>query len=124
MRFVLYTLIRVGLILAAGVLLSLAGLRSWLLWITAILVGAMVSFLLLRRQTAEFSRSLTSLTPRRAAGRQAAQDAAAEDALVDQAVESEGDRAPRVGVADSDGGRGDQGDGEEDSVNQDQQPRP
>ncbi|WP_123302909.1 DUF4229 domain-containing protein [Bogoriella caseilytica] len=120
----LYTLIRVGLILAAGVLLSLAGLRSWLLWITAILVGAMVSFLLLRRQTAEFSQSLTSLTPRRTAGRQAAQDAAAEDALVDQAAESEGDRAPRVGAAESEGGRGNQGDGEEDSVNQDQKPRP
>lgn len=124
MRLALYTLIRVGLILAAGAILYLVGLRSWLLWITAILVGAMVSFLLLRRETAEFSQSLTRLRPRRGAhaSTQAEQDAAAEDALVAGA----GEPAPRTGVAGSEveGGRWGQRDGEEGSVDEGQQPRP
>lgn len=141
MRFALYTLARLGLILAAGVLLYLAGMRSWLLWITAILVGSMVSFLVLRRATAEVSQSLTSFRPRRASrGRsQAQQDAADEDALIDTAEEplpgadaassaAHDVAAPAAPVepaapSEVEGGRRDEGHGEEPPVDEDQRSR-
>lgn len=85
MPVLVYSLLRILLIVAAGGGLYLAGLRGWLLVVVAVLVGAGLSYVLLdkqRRASAEWlaarGRGHTRFEDRLAA------DAGAEDALLDE----------------------------------------
>lgn len=90
MRLLVYSLLRVLLILAAAGVLHLLGMRSWLLWVTAVVVGAMLSFLLLKPQGREAAGVLAELDPMRdqrpTFSKDVEADAAYEDALVDAAT--------------------------------------
>lgn len=89
MRLFVYTLLRLGLVLAAAGLLYLVGLRSWILWVAAVIVGALVSFLLLGRQRDEAAAVLAQYDPLREErptfSPKVEADAAYEDAVVDAA---------------------------------------
>lgn len=50
MPLLIYTLLRVALVVAVYLVLSLVGFRGWLLLIGALLIAALLSFLLLPRQ--------------------------------------------------------------------------
>lgn len=98
MRLIVYTLLRLLLVLAAGGLLYLAGLRSWALWAAAIVVGALVSYVVLGRQRAAAAAVLAAHDPtRRAADRLARAgdaDAAYEDSVLDTEPDSVLDTEP------------------------------
>lgn len=89
MRLLVYTLLRVLLVLASAGVLYLLGMRSWLLWLTAVVVGALLSYLLLRTQGRAAAEVISQLSPLReerptfSPGAEA--DAAYEDGLVDEA---------------------------------------
>jgi hypothetical protein len=89
MRLLVYTLLRLGLVLAAAGVLYLLGLRSWILWIAAVLVGALLSFLVLGRQGRDAAAVLAQYDPLRAErptfSPAVEADAAYEDAVVDSA---------------------------------------
>ncbi|MCK6209796.1 DUF4229 domain-containing protein [Georgenia sp. EYE_87] len=89
MRLLVYTLLRLGLVLAAAGVLYLVGLRSWVLWIAAVVVGALLSFLLLGRQREDAASVLAQYDPLReerpAFSPKVQQDADYEDAVVDAA---------------------------------------
>ena len=89
MRLLVYTLFRLALVLAAAGLLYLLGLRSWVLWVAAVVVGALVSFLVLGRQREEAAKVLAQYDPLREErptfSPQVEADAAYEDAIVDAA---------------------------------------
>ncbi|UNX54430.1 DUF4229 domain-containing protein [Georgenia sp. TF02-10] len=104
MRLLVYTLLRLVMILAAAGVLYLLGLRSWALWLLAVVVGAMLSFLVLRPQRDAAAEVLARHDPFREEHRprfsDAVQgDAAHEDALVDAAERpgAEGGPAGRAG---------------------------
>ncbi|HLT82842.1 MAG TPA: DUF4229 domain-containing protein [Phototrophicaceae bacterium] len=82
-----YTLLRL-LVLAASVgLLWLLGMRGWLLLVVALVVAALVSFLVLPRQASDAAAVLAQRSGRRrqasSLDRAIADDAAEEDALLD-----------------------------------------
>jgi hypothetical protein len=87
MRLLVYTLLRLGLVLAAAGVLYLLGLRSWVLWIAAVIVGALLSFLVLGRQGASAAAVLAQYDPLREErptfSPKVEADAAYEDAVVD-----------------------------------------
>lgn len=89
MRLLVYTLLRLGLVLAAAGVLYLLGLRSWVLWIAAVIVGALLSFLVLGRQREGAAAVLAQYDPLReerpAFSPKVEADAAYEDGLVDAA---------------------------------------
>ena len=100
MRLLVYTLLRVLLVLASAGVLYLLGMRSWLLWLAAIVIGALLSYLLLRTQGRAAAEVISQLSPLReerpkfSEGVEA--DAAYEDGLVDEAehVVAPADRRP------------------------------
>jgi hypothetical protein len=84
MALLIYSVLRIVLVVGAGAVLYLLGLRSWLLVLGAVLLGAGLSYVLLeapRRRAAE------SMAARRADGdrfsRALAEEAADEDAEAD-----------------------------------------
>lgn len=89
MRLLRYTLFRVVIVLAAAGLLYLVGLRSWLLWVAALVVGAMVSFLVLKDERLAAAQVLAEYDPLRrdrpSFSAAAEGDADYEDGLVDAA---------------------------------------
>lgn len=97
-RLLVYTLLRVLLVLAAAGVLSLLGMRSWLLWVTAVVVGALLSYLLLRPQGRAAANVLAEYSPVRAErpvfSPAVEADAAYEDALVDDAEARSAARTP------------------------------
>ncbi|PFG40351.1 uncharacterized protein DUF4229 [Georgenia soli] len=103
MRLLVYTLFRLGLVLAAAGLLYLLGLRSWVLWVAAVVVGALVSFLVLGRQREEAAKVLAQYDPLREErptfSPEVEADAAYEDAIVDAAAPGPGSNAGPVGSA-------------------------
>lgn len=91
MPLLVYTLLRVLLVVAAGGLLYLLGMRGALLVIAAVLVGAMLSYAVLggpRRRAAERLQTIAERDPRPATPDA---DARAEDAELD-ADDARGDR--------------------------------
>lgn len=90
MRLLVYTLLRLLLVLAAAGVLYLLGMRSWLLWVTAVVIGALLSYLVLRPQGRAAAEVIAELSPLREErprfSDNAAEDAAYEDALLDDAV--------------------------------------
>jgi hypothetical protein len=126
-RLLVYSLLRVLLVLASAGVLYLLGMRSWLLWVVAVVIGALLSYLLLRpqgRAAAEVIAQLSPLREERPTFSESAQaDAAYEDALVDAA------EGPAPAPADGVAGAPEEGstlerepDAEEDAVPQLQQP--
>lgn len=89
MRLLVYSLLRVLLVLASAGVLYLLGMRSWLLWLAAVVVGALLSYLLLRTQGRAAAEVIAQMSPLReerpkfSEGVEA--DAAYEDGLVDEA---------------------------------------
>jgi hypothetical protein len=87
MRLLVYTLLRLGLVLASAGVLYLLGLRSWVLWIAAVVVGALLSFLLFGRQREDAASVLAQYDPLREErptfSPKVEADAAYEDAVVD-----------------------------------------
>ncbi|WP_152187486.1 DUF4229 domain-containing protein [Georgenia satyanarayanai] len=80
-----YTLLRLALVAGAFALLWLLGLRGWLVAVVAVVVGAMLSYLLLPRQ-ADAAAAVIAERRRRTADsldEAIAQDAAEEDAIID-----------------------------------------
>ncbi len=125
MRLLVYSLLRVVLVLASAGVLYLFGMRSWLLWVVAVVVGALLSYLLLRpqgRAAAEVIAQLSPLREERPTFSESAQaDAAYEDALVDAAERPE----PADGAAPAPEGSSTlerEPDAEEDAVPQLEQP--
>jgi hypothetical protein len=98
-RLLVYTLLRVLLVLAAAGLLHLAGMRSWALWTTAVVVGALASYVVLGRQRAAAARQLAEHDPTRRPRRRRDADAAHEDAMLDGA-RPEGPRPADAGETD------------------------
>ncbi len=89
MRLLVYSLLRVLLVLASAGVLYLLGMRSWLLWLTAVVVGALLSYLLLRNQGHAAAEAISQLSPLREErpkfSERVEEDAAYEDGLVDDA---------------------------------------
>ncbi|WP_341360236.1 DUF4229 domain-containing protein [Georgenia sp. M64] len=87
MRLVVYSLLRLLMVLAAAGVLYLVGLRSWALWAAAIVVAALVSYVVLGRQRAAAAAVLAAHDPTRGATDRLARagdaDAAYEDAVLD-----------------------------------------
>lgn len=87
MRLVVYSLLRLLMVLAAAGVLYVVGLRSWALWAAAIVIGALVSYVVLGRQRAAAAAVLAAHDPTRGATDRLARagdaDAAYEDAVLD-----------------------------------------
>ncbi len=87
MRLLVYTVLRLLIVLAAAGLLYWVGMRSWVLWITALVVGALVSFLVLGKQRDAAVQVLAERDPARRPRPRFSPtveaDAAYEDAIVD-----------------------------------------
>jgi Protein of unknown function (DUF4229) len=99
--FVMYSALRLALIAAVAVILYLVGMRNVLLWVVAIVLALLVSYLALGRQREAAAVYLAERRARRARtgerfSRAAEEDAAAEDEQVDDAVNprSEGQAEP------------------------------
>jgi hypothetical protein len=86
--FIIYSVLRLALIVAVGLLLYLVGMRGWLLGVVAVLVALLVSYLALRRQREAAALYLaTRRSDRQASGVRLSErldrDNAAEDDAVD-----------------------------------------
>jgi hypothetical protein len=88
-RLLVYSLLRVLLVLVSAGVLYLLGMRSWLLWLAAVIIGALLSYLLLRTQGRAAAEVISQLSPLREErpkfSEQVEADAAYEDGLVDEA---------------------------------------
>ncbi len=96
MALLIYSVLRIVLVVGAGAVLYLLGLRSWLLVLGAVLLGAGLSYVLLevpRRRAAE------SMAARRADGdrfsKALAEEAADEDAEADSIAGADLAKQPR-----------------------------
>lgn len=89
-----YTLLRLAVLAAVLGLLWLVGMRGLLLLAVAVVVSALVSFLLLPRQANEAAAVIARRSGERAGAVDAAiaQDAAEEDALLDEREDHDGPR--------------------------------
>ena len=88
MPFIIYSVLRLALIVAVGFVLYLVGMRGWLLGVVAVLVALLVSYLALRRQREAAALYIaTRRTDRQTSGVQLNarldRDNAAEDDAVD-----------------------------------------
>lgn len=90
MALLVYTLLRMLLVVAAGGVLYLAGMRGLLLVVMAVVVGAMLSYLLLKGPRERAAGTLQGLAERRPERERADADAQAEDAVLDASAEPEG----------------------------------
>ncbi|MFC7407015.1 DUF4229 domain-containing protein [Georgenia alba] len=99
MRLALYTLLRVGIVLACAGILYLLGMRSWLLWAVAIVLGALVSFLALRRQHAGAAEVLAQYDPLRSERPTFSDDVEEDAAYEDAALDAEDRPTARSGAA-------------------------
>lgn len=82
MSILKYTLIRLALFAGFAGLFYLAGMRSYMLVLAAIICAAMANYIFFRPATVEAAKSIERLTERshRSAGRASAEDAGLEDA--------------------------------------------
>lgn len=107
MRILLYSLLRVAMVLAAVGVLYALGMRSWLLWLTGLVVAALLSYVMFAGQRDAAAAQLAAGVERRRDRPRGStvpdEDAAFEDAAVDEARagDAPGDRPDAV--ADPDG---------------------
>lgn len=80
MPFIIYSVLRLALIVAVGFVLYLVGMRGWLLGVVAVLVALLVSYLALRRQREAAALYIaTRRSDRQVSGVRLDRDNAAED---------------------------------------------
>lgn len=84
MAFVLYSALRLVLLVLVGAVLYAVGLREWPLVLVSALVALMLSYLLLVRPRAAAAEYLAARRERRADVRAVDDDASAEDAAFDR----------------------------------------
>lgn len=89
MALLVYTLLRVLLVVAAGGLLYLLGLRGLLLVVLAVVVGALLSYVLLKGPRQQAAGALQGFAEREARQPRPTADALAEDADLDASAERE-----------------------------------
>ncbi|HLV04835.1 DUF4229 domain-containing protein [uncultured Georgenia sp.] len=92
MPIVRYTLLRLAVLAVVLGLLWLVGVRGWLLPLLAVVVAALVSFLVLPKQAGEAAQVLARKRERKPVEDAIAQDAAEEDALLDGEDDTPGRR--------------------------------
>lgn len=85
MPFLIYSLQRIGSVIAAGALLYLLGLRGFLLLLVAILVGAMLSYIAFDGTRSQSAQALQGWVQRRGEGANARTDAINDEE--DQAID-------------------------------------
>lgn len=100
MPVLLYTLLRLLLVVVAGGFLYLLGLRGLWLPLGAVVIGALLSYLLLRGPREEAARTLQRVAERSPAPAAGDADSEAEDALVDDEVRPD-DVTPDAASADA-----------------------
>ncbi len=83
MPLLVYTLLRIALVIAAGGVLYLLGLRGLLLVGLAVVVGALLSYVLLPAQRRDAAGALQSIAEREPRASTPDADARAEDAELD-----------------------------------------
>ena len=91
MALLVYTLLRVLLVVAAGGLLYLLGLRGLLLVVMAVVVGALLSYVLLKGPRAQAAGTLQGFAEREPRAAQPNADSLAEDADLDASAEGQRD---------------------------------
>lgn len=89
MPLLVYTLLRILLVVVAGGVLYLLGLRGLLLVVLAVVVGALLSYLLLKGPRERAAGTLQTMAEREPRAARADGDALAEDAAVDASAEPE-----------------------------------
>lgn len=87
MPLLVYTLLRVLLVVAAGGLLYLLGLRGLLLVVVAVVLGALLSYLLLGRHRNRAVETLQTMAEREPREVSPDADARAEDAEIEAGAE-------------------------------------
>lgn len=92
MPLLLYTLLRLALVVAAGGVLYLLGMRGLLLGVSAIVVGALLSYALLRGPQRRAVSTLQTFAEREPRPPARDADADAEDAQIDASAEREHQR--------------------------------
>jgi hypothetical protein len=85
----IYTLLRVLLVVAAGAVLYLAGMRGALLVAVAVLVGALLSFVLLKGPRDRAAGTLQAFAEREPRATRPDADTLAEDADLERSAEPE-----------------------------------
>lgn len=118
MPVAVFTLLRLGLLVLAAVVLYAVGFRSWLLVLLATVVALALSYLLLTRQRDAAARYLADRAERRR-HRPPTEDELAEDELADRASASSGSgpSVPADGGS-APGGSDREADAEQDPVSQ------
>ncbi len=110
MRLLVYTALRLVMVLAAAGVLYVLGMRSWLLWVTAIVLGALVSFLVLKPQGQAAAQVISEYSPLREQrptfSPRVEQDAAYEDALLDERADGPDEPGPEETGPGADPARG------------------
>jgi len=87
--FIIYSALRIALIVVVGVALYLVGMRGWLLGVVAILVALLVSYLALSRQREAAALYIaTRRTRRQASGVQLNERLDRDNADEDEAIDS------------------------------------
>lgn len=94
MAFLRYTLYRILFVLGAAGLLYLAGMRSFLMWAVAIVIGALLSYVLLDRPRRQAVAEIAAHDPLKKKRREPKPDAASaeEDSLIDSTLADDEDR--------------------------------
>ncbi len=89
MPFIIYSALRIALIVVVGVVLYLVGMRGWLLGVVAILVALLVSYLALSRQREAAALYIaTRRTQRQTSGVQLNERLDRDNADEDEAIDS------------------------------------
>lgn len=106
MPFIIYSVLRLALIVAVGFVLYLVGMRGWLLGVVAVLVALLVSYLALRRQREAAALYIATRRSDRQAsgvrlGERLDRDNAAEDDAVDGSTPVTAPGRPARGTAEA-----------------------
>lgn len=93
MPFIIYSALRIALIVVVGVVLYLVGMRGWLLGVVAILVALLVSYLALSRQREAAALYIaTRRTQRQTSGVQLTERLDRDNADEDEAIDASAGR--------------------------------
>lgn len=92
MRFLTYSLARIIIIFLVAIALYWLGMRSWLLWMSAVIIGALISYIALGTQRDQAARQLREWDPLRDRPDSApehSEDTESEDSELEQRLASE-----------------------------------
>lgn len=103
MRFLTYSLARIIIIFIVALALYWLGMRSWLLWMSAVIIGALISYIALGSQRDQAARQLRDWDPLRDRPEAApvrSEDTESEDAELAARVARELDELDEAGECD------------------------